>query len=75
MWNYSVLRPREDLYWFPLTKEKMKATENEILDFCKQNLAAHAVPQSIEFVDELPRNPSGKILKRELRERYGKRKR
>lgn len=53
----------------------MKATENEILEFCKQNLAAHAVPQSIEFVDELPRNPSGKILKRKLRERYGKRKR
>ncbi|OIP31842.1 MAG: o-succinylbenzoate--CoA ligase [Deltaproteobacteria bacterium CG12_big_fil_rev_8_21_14_0_65_43_10] len=56
-------------------KERMKATENEILDFCKQNLAAYAIPQSIEFVDELPRNPSGKILKRELRERYSKRKR
>ena len=55
-------------------KERMKETENEILEFCKQNLAAHAVPQSIEFVDELPRNPSGKILKRKLRERYGKEK-
>jgi len=53
-------------------KEGMKSTENEILDFCKQNLASHAVPQSIEFVNELPRNPSGKILKRELREKYGK---
>ncbi|MEW6614655.1 MAG: long-chain-fatty-acid--CoA ligase [Thermodesulfobacteriota bacterium] len=55
-------------------KERMKSDENEILEFCKQNLAVHAVPQSIEFVDELPRNPSGKILKRELRERYGKKK-
>ncbi|MBI4618949.1 MAG: long-chain-fatty-acid--CoA ligase [Desulfobacterales bacterium] len=55
-------------------KEGMESTENEILDFCKQNIAAHAVPQSVEFVNELPRNPSGKILKRKLRERYGKEK-
>jgi len=42
-------------------REGMKATEEEIMGFCKQNLATYAIPQSIEFVDELPRNPSGKI--------------
>ena len=33
---------------------------------------AHWVPRSIDFVEALPRNPSGKILKRELRKQYGK---
>jgi fatty-acyl-CoA synthase len=41
-----------------------------ILHFARERLAGFKVPKSIEFVDELPRNPSGKILKRVLRERY-----
>ena len=53
-------------------KCKAEATEEEIIMFCEENLAPYAVPKAIEFVDELPRNPSGKILKRELRDTYGK---
>ncbi|MFH1623832.1 MAG: AMP-binding protein, partial [Pseudomonadota bacterium] len=53
-------------------KGGMRAEEEEILSFCREHLAAHAVPRSVTFVDELPRNPSGKILKRELRDRHGK---
>ncbi|TYO66139.1 fatty acid--CoA ligase [Bradyrhizobium hipponense] len=41
-----------------------------ILHFARARLAGFKIPKSIEFVDELPRNPSGKILKRLLRERY-----
>jgi fatty-acyl-CoA synthase len=41
-----------------------------ILHFARGRLAGFKIPKSIEFVSELPRNPSGKILKRLLRERY-----
>jgi len=51
-------------------KPGMTASEQEIVDFCKQNLASYKKPKSVEFINELPKNPYGKILKRELRERY-----
>jgi len=41
--------------------------EKEIIDFCKQSLANYKVPKNILFVEALPRNPSGKILKNVLR--------
>lgn len=46
------------------------ATEQEIIEFCKSHLASYKKPKSVEFVDELPKNAYGKILKRELREKY-----
>ncbi len=45
-------------------------TENEIIEHCKANLASYKKPKSVEFVDSLPRNPTGKVLKRVLREKY-----
>jgi len=48
------------------------ATEEEIIEYCKANAADYKKPRSVDFVDELPRNPSGKILKRILREPYWK---
>jgi len=51
-------------------KPGMKATEKEIIDFCKQHIASYKKPKSVEFMDELPRNPYGKVLKRELKEKY-----
>jgi acyl-CoA synthetase (AMP-forming)/AMP-acid ligase II len=51
-------------------KPRQKATEKEIIDFCKQNMASYKKPKSIEFVDEIPKNPYGKIPKRELKEKY-----
>ncbi len=45
-------------------------TEDELIAFARERLAGYKLPRSIEFVDELPRTPSGKVLKRELRERY-----
>ncbi|PID57854.1 hypothetical protein CSB45_06445 [candidate division KSB3 bacterium] len=41
--------------------------EKDILDFCRQNLGAYKVPRVIEVVDEIPKNVTGKILKRALR--------
>ena len=48
------------------------ATEDELIEFCRGRLAGYKRPQSIQFCEELPRNPSGKVLKRELREAYWK---
>jgi len=55
---------------FVVLREKAVATPEEILEFCKGKLAGYKRPRSIEFKATLPRNPSGKVLKRELREPY-----
>jgi len=43
---------------------------DELLGYCRENLAGYKCPKTVDFVDELPRLPSGKLLKRELRKRY-----
>lgn len=53
-------------------KEGTKATEEEMIDFCKQHLASYKKPRSVAFVQELPKSPTGKILKRVIREDYWK---
>jgi fatty-acyl-CoA synthase len=42
--------------------------EDEIKTYVKENLANYKVPREVVFIDELPRNPTGKVLKRELAE-------
>ncbi len=44
--------------------------QEEVLDFLKADLASYKKPRAVVYVDELPRNASGKILKRELRDSY-----
>jgi fatty-acyl-CoA synthase len=53
-------------------REGMTATESEIMDFCKGRLGGYKRPRSVDFTAALPRNPSGKVLKRELREPHWK---
>jgi long-chain acyl-CoA synthetase len=48
-----------------------EADADELLAFTRARLAGYKLPRSFEFVDELPRTPTGKVLKRQLRERYG----
>jgi long-chain acyl-CoA synthetase len=43
---------------------------DDLLAFARDRLAGYKLPRSIELVDDLPRTPTGKVLKRELRERY-----
>ena len=45
-------------------------TEMELIDFCTEHIARYKKPRSVDFVDELPKNNYGKIVKRELREKY-----
>ena len=46
-------------------------TEDEVLAHCRRHLAGFKTPKQVFFVDSLPKNPSGKLLKRDLRLRYG----
>jgi fatty-acyl-CoA synthase len=52
---YVALRPNAD------------ATADQLIEHCRGQLARFKVPTAVTFVDALPRNPSGKVLKRELR--------
>jgi acyl-CoA synthetase (AMP-forming)/AMP-acid ligase II len=51
-------------------KEGARATAEEIMEFCKNHLARFKAPKSVEFVNSLPKNPQGKILKKDLRGKY-----
>lgn len=50
----------------------MSASAGELVEHCRQSLASYKKPRVVAFLDELPRNPSGKILKRELRRALGR---
>jgi len=65
-----------DDYWVEkvhaaiVIKQGAQATSAEIVEFCKERLARYKAPKSVEFMETLPKTPSGKILKRELRDTY-----
>lgn len=46
------------------------ALEQQLLEFCREHLAHYKCPRSVDFEDELPRLPTGKLYKRRLRDRY-----
>ena len=51
-------------------KPDATATEQELIDYCREHLAHFKCPRSVDVLEALPRNPTGKILKRELRKPY-----
>jgi long-chain acyl-CoA synthetase len=51
-------------------KPGAEATAEEIIQHCRGQIAAFKVPKSIDFVSELPKSGAGKVLKRDLREKY-----
>lgn len=67
----------EDKEWghrlraFVVKADGAEVDEPAIKEYVKANLARYKVPREVIFLDELPRNPTGKILKRELREKFG----
>jgi acyl-CoA synthetase (AMP-forming)/AMP-acid ligase II len=52
-------------------KDGMSLTEQEVIDFAQDKLARYKQPKSVVFIDVLPRNPAGKVLKFDLREEHG----
>jgi acyl-CoA synthetase (AMP-forming)/AMP-acid ligase II len=53
-------------------KDGTEGSEEEIITYCKENLASYKKPRSVEFRKELPKNPAGKILKRLIKDEYWK---
>ena len=59
----AVVQPAEGV-------EPDDALREEIFEFCRENLASYKRPKSLDFTPELPRDPSGKLYKRKLRDPY-----
>lgn len=65
-----------DAYWIEavtaiiVLKDGAKVTKEDVILFCKSKLSTFKVPKFVDFAKSLPKNPSGKVLKRELRQEY-----
>ena len=55
-----------------ILKKDAQATAEELIRYCKDRLAGYKVPKSVDFVTEMPKSPTGKILKRQIREAHWK---
>jgi acyl-CoA synthetase (AMP-forming)/AMP-acid ligase II len=60
----------ESLKALVILNNGQKVSEEDILQYCSDHLADYLKPRSVEFVDDLPRSPMGKVLKRKIREEY-----
>ncbi len=60
----------EEVAAFIVLKAGATADKNEIIDFCKQHLGDFKCPKTVHFVDDIPKGPTGKLLKRELAKRF-----
>ena len=67
----AVIGVPDDLYGEEVAavvvlKEGETATEDNIMEFCREHLADFKCPKTVDFLDEIPKGPTGKLLKREL---------
>jgi long-chain acyl-CoA synthetase len=56
----------EEVAGVVVLKPGANATEQEVIDFCKARLADFKCPKTVHFVEDIPKGPTGKLLKREL---------
>ncbi|MEO8041979.1 MAG: long-chain fatty acid--CoA ligase [Acidobacteriota bacterium] len=56
----------EEVAAFVVLKDGVKVTEETLIGFCREHLADYKCPKTIRFVDDIPKGPTGKLLKREL---------
>src|SRR5699024_6071199 len=54
-----------------VTKGGSTVADEDLIAHCREHLAGYKTPKHVFFVDALPKNPSGKLLKRDLRDRFG----
>jgi fatty-acyl-CoA synthase len=65
-----------DAYWIEavtaiiVRKDGAELTKEAVMQFCQERLSTFKVPKYVDFTDEMPKNPSGKVLKRTLRNQY-----
>jgi acyl-CoA synthetase (AMP-forming)/AMP-acid ligase II len=60
----------EALLAFVVLKPGSELALEEMVEFCRDRIAGYKIPRQLEIIAEMPRNPSGKILKKELRKPY-----
>lgn len=60
----------ERVHALVVLKKDVSAGPDEIIRFCKERIAKYKAPRSVEFMESLPKNPQGKILKKDLRTKY-----
>ena len=53
--------------WRPWTKAAATADADDIIACCRGHLAAYKVPRKVQFVDDLPKTSTGKVMRRELK--------
>jgi acyl-CoA synthetase (AMP-forming)/AMP-acid ligase II len=56
----------ESLAAYVVVRDGETMTKDEVIDYAKEHVARYAVPRAVQFIHELPRNPTGKVMKREL---------
>ena len=71
----AVIGVADDLYGeevaaFVVVKDGSKLSADELIEFCKTHLADFKCPKSVHFIDDIPKGPTGKLLKRELARLY-----
>jgi long-chain acyl-CoA synthetase len=66
----GAVAPRDGLFVGAVVVEAAVEDVEEIISYCRVHLAHYKCPTSAELVDSLPRDPNGKVRKRELREKY-----
>jgi len=60
----------EEVAAFIVLKDGMTPSEDELIDYCKAEIADYKCPKTIRFVQDIPKGPTGKLLKRELAKIY-----
>ena len=63
----------EEVAAFIVLKNEMQTTEAELISHCQKQLADYKCPKSVRFVKDIPKGPTGKLLKRELAREFGNR--
>lgn len=56
----------EEVAAFVVLNDGVAATADELMSFCREHLADYKCPKTVHFVDDIPKGPTGKLLKREL---------
>ena len=55
---------------FIVTKDGKELPQEDVIEFCKSKIASYKTPKTVDLIEIIPRNPSGKILKKVLREPF-----
>lgn len=62
----------EEVAAFLILKDGASLTEDEVINFCRERLADYKCPKTVRFVKDIPKGPTGKLLKRELAKEYAR---